>query len=250
LRKNKSRIVAWTDLRIALKLRIVKGSLILASVMGPIVAVLFLAVPHVVSSIPDIQVYRAFMIPTIAGLIGMFSLVPASFISANAIVGEREQNTLEPLLCTPLTDRELLWGKVLSSIIPSYLVLVVQILASSVGVNVILLTVGESLLAFPDMPNLFLLMVVTPLLILAVISMTIIISGRVSRVYEAYQSIGALAFIFMVPTVGAFLTIGLGMPGLMWTSNFILLLISVTLAISSWLVAVSRFDRDKMISRI
>jgi ABC-type Na+ efflux pump permease subunit len=40
-------------------------------------------------------------------------------IAAYAVMGEREQRTLEPVLTTPVTDRELLGGKALAAVIPA-----------------------------------------------------------------------------------------------------------------------------------
>ena len=56
---------------------------------------------------------------------GMFLLMPiaiASTAAAFSIVGEKQQRTLEPILATPITDRQLLLGKLLASAGPTILV--------------------------------------------------------------------------------------------------------------------------------
>jgi ABC-type Na+ efflux pump permease subunit len=40
-------------------------------------------------------------------------------IAAYAVIGEREQMTLEPVLSTPVTDRELLGGKAIAAVLPA-----------------------------------------------------------------------------------------------------------------------------------
>src|SRR6266508_510766 len=40
-------------------------------------------------------------------------------IAAYAVIGEREQGTLEPVLTTPVTDRELLAGKAVAAVLPA-----------------------------------------------------------------------------------------------------------------------------------
>jgi ABC-type Na+ efflux pump permease subunit len=40
-------------------------------------------------------------------------------IAAYAVMGEREQRTLEPVLTTPVTDRELLAGKAIAAVLPA-----------------------------------------------------------------------------------------------------------------------------------
>ncbi len=247
-------IVAMADLGMALDLKIIKGTLIALAILGPVFAVLCIGVPLALIELgPDTNMLLAFVMPMVTSMIGMLSLVPAAYISANSIVGEREQNTLEPLLSTPLTDRELLWGKILSSLIPSALLLASQTLTSSIGVNIVLILARRPLIMFPDLPGLFLLAVVAPLLILAAVSMMIIISGKVSRVYEAYQGVGAIVLVFMIPMLGPLLTmIGTDTPNptQTWLWNLFTFLVAVVLVCSSWTIAVRRFNRNQMVSRI
>ena len=48
-------------------------------------------------------------------------LMLPSTIAAYAVIGEREQGTLEPVLTTPVTDRELLLGKTIAATVPGIL---------------------------------------------------------------------------------------------------------------------------------
>jgi ABC-2 type transport system permease protein len=43
-------------------------------------------------------------------------------IAAYAVMGEREQRTLEPILTTPVTDRELLAGKAIAAVLPAVVI--------------------------------------------------------------------------------------------------------------------------------
>jgi len=194
----------------------------------------------------------AILMPMAAAMLAMFCVIPATMISANALVGEREQNTLEPLLCTPLTDRELLWGKTLSSVLICGAILVVSILVSTIGIAAILLGAGKQLIIFPDLPGLFMLAVVAPIILFAVVSLMIIISGRVQRVYEAYQLSGAIIMIFIIPMMAPIASIQSGTVELsaIWMWNIISFLIAVVLAVITWAVAFKQFNRDKMISLV
>src|SRR6266498_5913617 len=51
-------------------------------------------------------------------LLGIPSLVPV-FVAAYAVVGERQQGTLEPALTTPIPGEEFLLGKALAALVPS-----------------------------------------------------------------------------------------------------------------------------------
>jgi ABC-type Na+ efflux pump permease subunit len=54
-------------------------------------------------------------------MLGIPALVP-NLIAAYAVVGERQQGTLEPVLTTPIRREELLLGKALASLVPSLVV--------------------------------------------------------------------------------------------------------------------------------
>jgi ABC-2 type transport system permease protein len=54
----------------------------------------------------------------LAYMLGIPAIVPA-VIAAYAVVGERQQGTLEPLLTTPIRREELVLGKALAALIPS-----------------------------------------------------------------------------------------------------------------------------------
>jgi ABC-2 type transport system permease protein len=184
-------------------------------------------------------------------MLGMMAIMPAALISANALVGEREQNTLEPLLSTPLTDRELLIGKLLSSFIPSFVLLLGSIAVTEIATIIIMLSVGSSIILIPGLPGLFLLLTAGPLMIIAIVSVMILISGKVKRVYEAYQTSGALIIIFMIPMMLPMLTMdtsGIVDLNSVWMTNIITVLIAALLAAITWSLAVRRFNRDTMIS--
>lgn len=252
----KSILVAKTDLKMALQVSYVKYGLIMVAALGPIMilAIVGLMAFTISPTNPtELMVVMEIMNPSIAPMLGIVAIIPASLIAANAFVGEREQNTLEPLLCTPLTDRELLIGKVLSSFIPSMALLLGSIIASEVGTVALLLLAGHAPLLFPDIAGLFLLLTAAPLMILAMNSIMILISGRVSRVYEAYQTSGATVMIFIIPMILPYFSLGSGGtidPSSIWFSNIITVLISLALFLVTWALAFGRFNRDKMVSLV
>jgi ABC-2 type transport system permease protein len=92
------------------------GSIVLAMAIIPL---LFVIQPLVV----------AFLLPASASsdlahehlllyMLGIPALVPAAS-AAYAVVGERQQGTLEPVLTTPIRREEFLLGKALASLVPS-----------------------------------------------------------------------------------------------------------------------------------
>ena len=246
----KSILVAKTDLKMAMKVNMVKYGLIGIGALGPIMMIAIVAL--LVYGDPVIGVLLLPSISTmLAPMLGMIAIIPASMIAANALVGEKEMNTLEPLLSTPLTDRELLIGKLLSSFIPSMALLLGSIIVSEIGTFIILRSVGAEFILVPGLPGLFLLLTAAPLLIVAMVSVMILISGRVKRVYEAYQTTGAIVIIFIIPMMLPIMSMdatGFVDMNAVWMWNIITFLITLVLAASTWALAVRKFNRDTMIT--
>ena len=81
--------------------------------------------------------------------------------------------------------------------------------------------------------------------------MMVLISGRVKRVYEAYQTSGAVVMVFLIPLILPMLSMsnaGEMDMALIWSSNILTLLIVSVLAIVTWGLAAKRFNRDRIVS--
>jgi ABC-type Na+ efflux pump permease subunit len=243
--------VAMTDFKNALDLRFVKMGLIMSVAFGP--AMVILMVGALIFTVPPSEFAFAmlFLGPIVPAFLGLFSIIPTTMISANALVGEREMNTLEPLLCTPLTDRELLWGKTMAGAIPSLIILVCSTVISVVSIALLTLVMGYPILIILDLPGLFLLSTSVPLMIFAVVAIMIIVSGRVTRVYEAYQLTTGVILVFMIPMLLPMFGIETGAVGeLVWFSNLLTLAISAVLFVVGWAIALRLFNRDKLVSMV
>jgi len=250
---SKSMLVARADLKMALKVSYVKYGLTLVVAIGPLMILAIVGLLAFSMSAPEFIAVMAITNPMLGPMLGLIAIIPASLIAANALVGEREQNTLEPLLCTPLTDRELLIGKVLSSFIPSIALLLGSIFVTEIGAIIMLSLAGQAILLIPDIPGLVLLLIAGPLMILAMNSVMILISGRVTRVYEAYQTSGGLVMVFMLPIFLPMMTLnaqGIPDPNSVWFSNIVTILIALVLFLVTWALALGQFNRDKMVSLV
>ncbi|MFW9767727.1 MAG: ABC transporter permease subunit [Candidatus Thorarchaeota archaeon] len=250
---SKSLIVAKTDLKMALKVSYVKYGLILVSAVGPLMILLLVGFLAFAAPAEEAVAVLKIMSPILSPMIGVFAIIPASLIAANALVGEREQNTLEPLLCTPLTDQELLVGKVLSSFIPSMALLLGSLFITEIGTIIMFMISRLPLMLFPDIRGLLLLLGAGPLMILAMNSIMILISGRVSRVYEAYQTSGATIMVFILPMLLPMVTLdaaGAMDPNAVLFTNLITIMIAAVLFVVTWILAISRFNRDHMVSLV
>jgi ABC-2 type transport system permease protein len=111
-------------------------------------------------------------------------IIPLS-IAVYAIVGEKEQRSLEPLLATPLTDLELFAGKVLAAAVPG-VVISWFFFGIFLGIASYLVTpelVG-AVLSPPWMLAIFLL---SPLVAIFTVTVSMAISSRMSDTRAAYQ---------------------------------------------------------------
>jgi ABC-type transport system involved in multi-copper enzyme maturation permease subunit len=95
---------------------------------GPIVATMAI-LPLIFVAQPLIEIFTvpASSASTLAGkdpllyMLGIPALVPAA-LAAYAVVGERQQGTLEPVLTTPIRREELLLGKALAVLAPGLVI--------------------------------------------------------------------------------------------------------------------------------
>ncbi len=105
-------------------------------------------------------------------------------IATYCIVGEKVEKSLEPLLSTPTTDREILLGKSLAAFVP-------VISAIWVG-SVLYMTLTDGLTRaefsppyFPNVQIAILLLALTPLACLFTIEVSVLVSVRVADVRSA-----------------------------------------------------------------
>ncbi len=152
-------------------------------------------------------------------------LMTASVIAADAIAGERERKTLEGLLLTPLTDRELFTAKLLGAWLPAVTVgvgggIVYALVADLAAVGVV-----EGRL-FPNVVWAVLVLWVGPAVAAISLGVTVLVSARVKTVQEAFQ----IAGVVVLPVV-ALVVMQAG--GLLILSPALLL----TTGAACWLIA-------------
>jgi ABC-2 type transport system permease protein len=177
----------------------------------------------------------------LAILLGIPALVPAT-VAAYAVVGERQQGTLEPVLTTPIRREEFLLGKALATLIPS--------LAISLAVYALFLACVE-LFAQPAVasavfrgPDILAQLVFTPLLAAWSIWVGIAISARASDVRVA-QQLGALAslptivviYLIAYDVIPATLGLAIGLAALLLVLDGL-----------GWRIVSAMFDRERLIA--
>jgi ABC-2 type transport system permease protein len=173
-------------------------------------------------------------------LLGIPALVPV-FLAAYAVVGERQQGTLEPVLTTPIRREELLLGKAIAAVLPS---LVVAYAVFALFLACIELfaqpTVASALIQVPD---LIAQVVFTPLLAVWSIWVGIAISARSSDIRVAQQ----LSVLASLPAVLLVVLVALNVipptPGLALGLAVVLLVLDGL----GWRITSRLFDRERLV---
>lgn len=174
-------------------------------------------------------------------LLGIPSLVPV-FVAAYAVVGERQQGTLEPALTTPIAGEEFLLGKALAALVPSLLI-AYGVYATFLAVVVVFANpqIAAALIQWPDLAAGLLF---TPLLATWSIWVGVGVSSRSSDVRVA-QQVGLL--VSLPPVFIAVFTALNVIPaslGLAVTSAAVLLVLDAL----GWRISSRLFDRERLIA--
>ena len=168
-----------------------------------------------------------------------------STISSYSIVGEKIENSLEPLLATPTTDGEILLGKGIAAFVPP----LATILASGAIFMGLLDVFTVKSLGFYYFPNwgaaaVFALMV--PLTLVMGVEWNVLVSSRVSDVRIAQQ----VGFLAVVPLGGIYVSGELNIISLGDVNT--LLMVSAAMAVVDvvlFYLARTTFRRERILTK-
>jgi ABC-type Na+ efflux pump permease subunit len=178
----------------------------------------------------------------------MYLIVPmmvSSVFAADSFAGEKERKTLEALLHTPLSDTELIVGKLLAAWLPAVAVAVVGFLLYAVIAN----ATGYPIMGrifFPNVMWLVLVFWVSPAASALGLAATVLISSKVKTFQEAYQMGGMV----VIPVVA--LMLGQA-SGLLFLSPLVAVLLGVLLWFAAGVLlalAIGTFQRTELIARL
>jgi ABC-2 type transport system permease protein len=171
------------------------------------------------------------------------ALVPAT-LAAYAVVGERQQGTLEPMLGTPIRREELLLGKTLAVLVPSvaiaYLVYGVFLACVALFAHA---GIADALIRGPDV---LAQLAFTPLLAGWSIWIATAISTRASDIRVAQQ----LSVLASLPTIALTTLIALNV---IHATEGLALGFGVVLLVANrlgWRIVSAMFDRERLITGV
>ncbi len=177
----------------------------------------------------------------------LFMILPLAIpvaISAYSIVGEKTTRCLEPLLATPITTRELILGKGLAAAIPAIAATWAGFFIFVVGSLILTRNPAITQRAL-DPVWLIAVIVVGPLLAIAAVNLSVIVSSRVSDPRTAEQ----LSMVVIVPLMGVFFGQIAGL--ILIDLNFMFLIAAIMLLVDAALVylGVGLFQRETILTK-
>jgi ABC-type Na+ efflux pump permease subunit len=140
------------------------------------------------------------------GLIVLYFIFPvglSSIAAAFSIVAEKQQRTLEPILATPIADRDFLLGKLVAAVLPA----IVLTWASAVLTVMMVNIVGFRLYGHMLLPDRFWLLgilLLAPLLGIASVLVSMRISARVTDPQAANQATALVIIPVFMIGIGVF----------------------------------------------
>ncbi len=172
----------------------------------------------------------------------LIPLLVAMVIAADTFAGEKERRTLEALLYTPMSDRELLLGKLLAAWIPAVAVSLAGFLLYSLIVNLAAWPVmGE--VFFPTWMWVLLVFWVGPAVAGFGLGAMVLVSSKVDTLQEATQLGGGVVLPFVMLIIGqvtGVLYFSVAMVFLLGAGIWVLNGVLVT-------VAIRRFQREALL---
>ncbi len=136
----------------------------------------------------DAPIVAERLIPFLLMVVGFFPISVSLVIALESFVGEKERHSIEPLLCSPLTDGQLYLGKLLAAMVP-------PLLASYLGILVYLIGVYFQIGWKPPPALLAQILLLTTVQAILMVSGAVVVSSQTTSVRAA----NLLASFIIIP---------------------------------------------------
>jgi ABC-type Na+ efflux pump permease subunit len=185
------------------------------------------------------------LLPTFMFLYMILSGIIPTTIASYSIVGEKVERSMEPLLATPTTDGEILFGKWLAAFIPG--------VVAVVGFGTVFMITADVLshgalgyYYFPNWSSSTVLFLMVPIAVILSVEWNVLISARVTDVRIA-QQVGSLV---LLPYAGIYLSGELNLVNLGDISNLLYIAAAMGFVCLLMLYAVqATFQRETILTR-
>lgn len=137
-----------------------------------------------------------FILGFIPTMIIIFIFVPTMAVCADLGAGEKERQTLEPLLTTSASRSSIMWGKVAATSVVGFVTLIVSLLAMLISMNFIFEGAAKTL--HLDLLSAALIAIFSLILLVTLASIEIAISIYARSTKEANSYLGGLVFVVFI----------------------------------------------------
>ncbi|MEG0512146.1 MAG: ABC transporter permease, partial [Clostridia bacterium] len=172
----------------------------------------------------------------------MIPIMASSVMAASSFVGEKEKHTLETLLYSPLSLKQLFQSKILAGFSVGMVVSFISFAAMMVVLEIELFFLIGSVI-IPDISWAIVMLLVAPAISLVAISITVRGSAKAQTMEEAQQSAVFLIFPIIALVIGQF-------TGVIMVSTWLLLGLGIVLALIAALLmkgSVRKFTYEKLL---
>ena len=237
----KSWVIAAKDFSIFRNKKRIIYSLIVIPILVSIGLPLFI---QPLASVPDSTSEILSLLNAFSYFYVILAYILPSTLASYSILGEKIEQSLEPLLATPTTDSELLLGKTIASFLPCVGVIYIGSIIFMVLMDVFTYN-AVGYLFFPNWSMAFILLLAVPLSSVLSIQLNVIISSRVNDVRTANQ-IGLILFIPFMGVYGLLVTnaITLNVTNLLVISTILFVIDAALFYLSK-----ATFSRDEILTK-
>ena len=172
----------------------------------------------------------------------MIPLMASSVMAASSFVGEKEKHTLETLLYSPLSLKQLFQSKILAGFSVGMMVSFISFAAMMLVLETeIFLFTGSVIM--PDISWLIVMLLIAPAISLVAIALTVRGSAKAQTIEEAQQRAVFLIFPILALIIGQF-------TGVILVNSWLLLVVVIVLALLAFLLmrgAAGKFTYEKLL---
>ena len=238
----KSWAIANKDFSIFLKKKRILYTLIILPLLVSI------GLPFVIKSITGDSSVSTSEIIVLLNAFSFFYIILAyilpSSLASYSILGEKLEQSLEPLLATPITDGELLFGKTIASFLPCIAMIyfgaiIFMILTDTFTFN------NFGYLFYPNLSMAFILLLAVPLSSILSIQLNVIISSRVNDIRTANQ----ISILLFLPFIGLYLLLETNVVSLNIINLLGIFLALFIADIILFFISKATFNRDQILTK-
>ena len=155
-------------------------------------------------------------------------IMASSVMAASSFVGEKEKHTLETLLYSPLSLKQMFQAKILAGFSVGMMVSYISFAAMMLVLELeVFLLTGEAIL--PSSSWLAIMLLIAPAISIIAIAVTVRSSAKAQTIEEAQQRAVFLVFPILALLIGQFTGILLISVGLLWGVGAVLAALDVLL---------------------